>query len=97
MNYCAKCSKIIRSIKHCKNCRKQFCSETCLRHHIYTYHFNEQHKKQSNDIKSNENKIIKSEQLNQDTNINNERGLKITNINVVNKKSNTQVQKKKDK
>ena len=51
MNYCAKCSKIIRSIKHCKNCRKQFCSETCLRHHIYTYHYNEQHKKQSNDKK----------------------------------------------
>ena len=51
MNYCATCSKIIRSIKHCKNCRKQFCSETCLRHHIYTYHYNEQHKKQSNDKK----------------------------------------------
>ena len=51
MNYCAKCSKIIRSIKHCNNCRKIFCSEICLRHHIYTYHFNEQNKKQSNDKK----------------------------------------------
>ena len=62
MNYCAKCSKIIRSIKYCNNCRKLFCSETCLRHHIYTYHFNEQHKKQSNDkiIDNNNNLEISS-------------------------------------
>ena len=55
MNYCTKCSKIIHSIKYCKNCKKQFCSEACLRHHIYTFHFKEQYSKKANDIKLNQN------------------------------------------
>ena len=55
MNYCTKCSKIIHSIKTCNNCKKLFCSEACLRHHIYTFHLNEHFSKQSNDIKFNQN------------------------------------------
>jgi serine/threonine protein kinase len=58
MNYCSKCSKIIRSIKYCDKCKKLFCSESCLNHHKYTFHLNEQYSKQCNDkliIKNNNN------------------------------------------
>ena len=70
MNYCSKCSKIIRSIKNCDNCKKLFCSEVCLNHHKYTFHLNEQYAKQCNDKK-----IIKS--INNNDNFNNNKYIEI--------------------
>ena len=68
MNICTKCSKKIYSIKICNNCNKQFCSEACLRHHTYTFHYNEQSSKQLNDKK-----IIKNAKnyINKNNNYNN--------------------------
>ena len=69
MNYCSKCSKVIHSIKNCDKCKRFFCSEICLRYHIYTNHLNEQYTKQSNNKKK---KIIN------DNNYNNNNYLEIS-------------------
>ncbi len=63
MNYCGKCSKIISSIKPCDYCKKYFCSDSCLKHHIYTYHYNEKYEnnsKQLNDKNNNQNIVTKN-------------------------------------
>mgnify|MGYP002624591417 CR=1 FL=1 len=57
MSYCTKCSKAIRSLKFCNFCKDQFCSESCLEHHINYFHLNGQNlkKPKSNRIRNNNN------------------------------------------
>ena len=57
MSYCSKCSKIIRSIKYCNFCKDEFCSDSCLEHHINSFHLSEKNikKPKSNRIRNNNN------------------------------------------
>ena len=67
MNYCVKCSKIIRTVKLCNICNKYFCSDSCLKHHIYTFHYNENNEnysKQLNDKNNNQDIIYKNKTKN---------------------------------
>ena len=67
MNYCVKCSKIIRTVKLCNICDKYFCSDSCLKHHIYTFHYNENNEnysKQLNDKNNNQDIIYKNKTKN---------------------------------
>ena len=57
MSYCSKCSKAIHSIKYCNFCKDEFCSSSCLEHHINYYHLSGQNQKKpkSNRIRNNNN------------------------------------------